>query len=404
MAAAIAVQEEKEEATETGGVTLGANIQKSAEQEAKLKALAAKTVDDLVRISAKRDPDTVALHKRYATFGEDKLKPYMPGDGKNMQFDMTLRDMENGSDATKEVAKILESIHGTMNQLRPGKKMWVPKNKYVNKILDPFGKFIARARKTGAILQDCFEALTMADKQLATEIEQYLEDRERAKKLQQVAQEQAQIAEHIADGLEAKLQQMEKDGADQDTITVYKSDILATLRRRSLDLYSIADVQTRYILGVNVLLNGHEQAREEIYRAKNVSAVEFTNAVNLAKGIATQENVIKMTAAMREDAQKLNVSNAENMKNSMHSIMESRKSMMTDVESIKHAADVMCRTIAEIRQNESESADELAKQVTQMKESVNYMNRRLAETEAMENQRRLAMATVNQAMGDSEAK
>ena len=135
-----------------------------------------------------------------------------------------------------------------------------------------------------------------------------------------------------------------------------------------------------------------------------MSAVEFTNAVNLAKGIATQENVIKMTAAMREDAQKLNVSNAENMKNSMHSIMESRKSMMTDVESIKHAADIMCRTIAEIRQNESESADELAKQVTQMKESVNYMNQRLAETEAMENQRRLAMATVNQAMGDSEAK
>lgn len=405
MAAVAAVQENVEESatqTQASQATLGVDAQKAAEQEAKLKAIASKTVDELVRINADKDPDTVALHKRYATFGEDKLKPYMPGDGKNMQFDLTLRDMETGSEATKEVARILEDMHGTMSDLKPGKKVWIPQNKIVNKILDPFGKFLTRARKTGAILQDCFEALAMADKQLAIEITKYLDDRDRATKLQSVAREQAQIAEHIADVLEAKLQQMERDGVDKDTVLVYKSDILATLRRRSLDLYAIADVQARYIMGVNVLINGHEQAREEIYRAKNVSAVEFTNAVNLAAGIRTQQNVMKMTKAMRADAQKLNVSNAENMKSSMESIMESRKSMMTDVETIKHAADIMCSTIAEIRQNEADSAGELSKQVVQMKESVNYMSQRLAEAEAMEKQRQLAINTVNEAMGDGE--
>lgn len=407
MAAATAVQEDVVEATgqaQASQTRLDADAVKAAEQMGKYKAIATQTVADLVSINADKDKATVELHKRYAMFGEDKLKPYMPDENQNVQFDLTMRDMESGSEATKEVAKILSDMHGSMMDLKPGKRLVVPQNTLLNKILDPFGRYITRARKTGSILQDCFKALAAADKKLATEIDKYLEERERATKLEAAAREQAQLAECISDELEAKLKQMEADGVDPNAILVYKSDILAALRRRSADLYALANVNARYVMGVNVLIKGHEQAREEIYRAKNVSAVEFTNAVNLAVGINTQQNVMAMTKAMREDASKLNVSTAESMKSSMETIAESRRSMMTDVETIKHAADLMCSTIDEMRRNEAESADEMAKQVSQMKESVDYMSKRLAETQAMEDQRQRALAAISKSMEEGEAR
>lgn len=407
MAAATAAQEDTVEATgqaQASQTRLGADAVKAAEQMGKYKAIATQTVADIVGINADKDKATVELHKRYAMFGEDKLKPYMPDENQNVQFDLTMRDMESGSEATKEVAKILSDMHGSMMDLKPGKRLVIPQNTFLNKILDPFGRYITRARKTGSILQDCFKALAAADKKLATEIDKYLEERERATKLEAVAREQAQLAECISDELEAKLKQMEADGVDPNAILVYKSDILAALRRRSADLYALANVNARYVMGVNVLIKGHEQAREEIYRAKNVSAVEFTNAVNLAVGINTQQNVMAMTKAMREDASKLNVSTAESMKSSMETIAESRRSMMTDVETIKHAADLMCSTIDEMRRNEAESADEMAKQVSQMKESVDYMSKRLAETQAMEDQRQRALAAISKSMEEGEAR
>lgn len=404
MAAATAVQENTVEATgqaQASQTRLDANAEKAAEQMEKYKAIASQTVNDIVSVNADKDKATVELHQHYATFGQDKLDPYMPDEKQSIQFDVTMRDMESGSAATKEVASVLSDMHGSMMNLKPSK---VPQNKFLNKILDPLGRYITRARKTGSILQDCIKALASADKTLAVEIDKYLKERERASKLAAVANEQAQIAECTADELEAKLKQMEEDGVDQNTILVYKSDILATLRRRSGDLYALANVNARYVMGLNILINGHEQAREEIFRAKNVSVVEFTNAVNLAVGVNSEQEVMAMSKVIREDAQKLNVSTAENMKSSQENIMDSRKKMMVDVETIKHATDIMCSTIDEMRRNEADSADELAKQVTQMKESVSYMNKRIAETQAMEDQRQRALATISKAMDEGEAR
>ena len=357
----------------------------SQEQEKKLRAVATQTVDEMAAIGASKI-DLREYHEKYVKFGHDKIKDLLPDTKGDSRFNVSMREMENGSDATREVGSIMMDMSDSLSELRTDKPIRAPKNALLRKIYDPVKNFMNRARKTGAVLQSCMDALDSSDKKLAADIVEYEAERERAKKLVVVAKEQAALGEIIAEQLREKIDALEKSGENPDLVIALKSECLAAITRSSLDLLSIANAQMKYITAINLLLKGHEQARDEIYRAKTVSFTEFQTAVRIAQGIATQEQAIKMSAAMKEASSKLDVRNAQNLQESSKSIIESSQSMVTDVESIRKATDIMCDTIEEMRTSEAESADKLRAQIPQVKASIEYMQRRLAETEKAESE------------------
>jgi hypothetical protein len=102
--------------------------------------------------------------------------------------------------------------------------------------------------------------LEKMNNQLYYEIIQYRKDQVLARQIVTVSMRKGAEAEAIATALAAKIDAMEKSGEDPEMMFALKSNVLAAITRRSLDLYQIAQTYAQYIV---TLRCPHQGPRED---------------------------------------------------------------------------------------------------------------------------------------------
>jgi uncharacterized protein YaaN involved in tellurite resistance len=358
-----------------------------------LEKEANKEVNSLTSMTSS-DPHFKDLHDKYMSFGNDDLKQYLPQMDEDTPFDMNLNQMERQSEASKDVAKVLEKLSSSFSEMDTKSLLHRPKSKFFQKFYDPVKMFVTRASKANKVINGIFEELTKYKNQLMLEIVQYRKDRDNAQKAVKIAKEKAALAESIANALRERIVDMEANNADPEIILALKSEVLAAISQRAMDLISIASVQSQYVVSADILIKGHEHTIDSIVRAENTSVVQLNTAIRIAQGISSQSNAQKMTRQLKESFDNLSVTNAVNLRNSSQEIFDEQNSTINDVESLKKAIDISVQTVAEINKNEAASADNLVESIKKAKSYLAYIENRSSNSKQMSEQKAELLSNI----------
>jgi uncharacterized protein YaaN involved in tellurite resistance len=96
---------------------------------------------------------------------------------------------------------------------------------------------------------------------------------------------------------------------------------------------------------------------DEISSAKEVSVVQFRNAVRIAQGISTEETALKMTTALKEASSNLTKANSAALSDSVQKIYDSAQTSSGSIEDMMASIDSVCNTIDTMHKREAETAD-----------------------------------------------
>ena len=378
-------------------------ILKSAQTESKSNAdqiasSAEAQIESIMSIKVGTD-DFGELHDRYSRYGSDELDRLMnTSDSKeqiNTKIDRTIRQMESGSESSKHAANVLSNLSRQLDDLNVNRLIHRPKSVVLRKIYDPLRSFTTKSKKTGKVIGDIMGDLEKMNNQLYYEIIQYRKDQVLARKIVTVSMRKGAEAEAIATALSAKIEAMSKSGEDPEMVFALKSNVLAAITRRALDLYQIAQTYAQYIVTSDVLIKVHEKMTDEITSAKEVSVVQFRNAVRIAQGISTEETALKMTTALKEASSNLTKANSAALSESVQKIYDSAQTSSGSIEDMVASIDSVCNTIDTMHKREAETADILLGEIGKYKEATEYMQKRIQQTKLANDQKDALMKSMD---------
>jgi uncharacterized protein YaaN involved in tellurite resistance len=321
--------------------------------------------------------DLKKIHDQYSEFGQESLEPFLPKVDQDNHLNAKLGQLERGEQADKDVAKTLEQLSSTLNDLNTRSAViHRPNNKILRKFYDPLKSFMTRATKASAVIDEIFDALKRSETQMTLDIVKYYDEQKNATKAVRIAKEKAALATAIADKLTIRIAEMEKEGADPELILALKSEVLATIQRRAMDLLSIASSNMQYILSAQILIKGHNKMLDEIRRARLTSLFQFQSAVRIAQGISTQETARRVNTALNSASDNLAEANAQNLENSMNGIYDDSNSTVNDLEKSKKALDQQMKLIETMRQRDAQQVEQLAINIKKHQAMVDYTEKR----------------------------
>lgn len=392
-----AVKTKNDQVSQIDGILKSAQAENKSDAD-RIASSAESQIESIMSLKVGTD-DFGELHDRYSRYGSDELDRLMDAsDGKeqiNTKIDKTIRQMESGSESSKHAANVLSNLSRQLDDLNVNRLVHRPKSAVLRKIYDPLRSFTTKSKKTGKVIGDIMGDLEKMNNQLYYEIIQYRKDQVLARKIVTVSMRKGAEAEAIATALAAKIKAMEKSGEDPEMMFALKSNVLAAITRRSLDLYQIAQTYAQYIVTSDVLIKVHEKMTDEISSAKEVSVVQFRNAVRIAQGISTEETALKMTTALKEASSNLTKANSAALSDSVQKIYDSAQTSSGSIEDMMASIDSVCNTIDTMHKREAETADILLGEIGKYKDATEYMQKRIQQTKLANDQKTALMKSLD---------
>lgn len=360
---------------------LNEQIQFTEEQQESIKKATKNEVDELTNdfSNVKNKVDLQEIHDRYRKFGVDSLKKYQDQSNDAKDLKVTIGQLDDTT--SNEVAKSLKDLVTNLNRLNPDKMLKAPKNKLLRKIWDPIDAFKKRAMKASNVIDEASKSLQKCSADLVLNVDRYEQNAKKAQEYADAAQLQAEIGREVASKMRDNIYMMEQNGENPDLIKAWKSDVLAPLEQRVMDLSQIATNELQYVTSLDLLIKMHKKMIDEIYRTEQVALVKFQTAIQVANGIHVQETARAVSNQVRETSEQLDETNAQMLRESVKSLNEDTVTTVTNIESVKKSLDVLLAARDEFQKADADNADRLnamaegaVKTLNEMQESIKQSN------------------------------
>jgi uncharacterized protein YaaN involved in tellurite resistance len=357
----------------------------------------AKTIKTIFDVKSDKDSTQLEhvyeLHEKYSNLGADALKGLMP-DLTNESFNVSMKELDYGSEASKDISKTLAKVSDSLADLDASKISHRPSNALLRAVYDPVRGFFNRSRKAGAVIESCMKTLTKYELSLISDIAAYNKDRVRAAKCAEVATQQAELADEIIKELRKQLASMTFDESNIDLKNAIESEVLATLERRKTDLLEIATGQATYIASIDLLSKTHYKILEIVKSTKNTAVIQFRSAVQVAHGIYVQETARKAVLTTNKASSDLDMDNAVNLKESVKNISDVSHVLHDNIDSMSAALNTVLEAHDAFKSAEASSADVARDAAERAQKQLRLMNKKLEQSKILDDTRNDLLAKI----------
>lgn len=331
------------------------SIHLTEEQEKELSRSADSQMTELENTA--KTTDFSALREKYSNFGKADLDKYdTKFDSKDINIKLGELDDDTNQNVSDNLGKLYKSLKGLSKQ-----NLKIPGNRFLRKIFDPISAFRRKALKASTVVEECSSALKKQSQNLVLNKEKYKKEIAKHKEAAEAAQKQQILGTELIERMKAKIEQMEADpNVPDDVVQSWKSEVLAPLEQRVMDISQIVVAHLKLIISLDIVLRTTDKMISEVERTEEVAIVQFNTAIEIANGIHVQEQARKTSNMVRDTAAQLDKTNAISLQNSAKSIEESTQQAVMNVQMTKESLATLMDTAKSMKDADAHASEVMA--------------------------------------------
>lgn len=344
------------------------SIRLTEDQEKELSKTVASQMTELE--NSAKNTDFSALREKYSNFGKADLDKY------NTKFDskdINIRLGELDDDTNQNVSDNLGKLYKSLKDLSK-QNLKIPGNGFLRKIFDPISAFRRKALKASTVVEECSSALKKQSQNLVLKKEKYKKEIAKHKEAAAAAQKQQILGTELIERMKTKIEQMEKDpNVPDDVVQSWKSEVLAPLEQRVMDISQILVVHLKSVISLDIELRTTDKMISEVERTEEVAIVQFNTAIEIANGIHIQEQARKTSNMVRDTASQLDKTNSISLQNSVKSIEESTQQAVMNVQMTRESLATLMDTAKSMKDADAHASEVVDKSLQKTRAVVNEM-------------------------------